>query len=87
MLPSTTTPASDAQLARSLAKLWPHRLHESSWLKNFFCWMRLHRWAQLDLRDQAQGEGSLVLPLVREDQNRRHPLWRPSCAEVNPEYL
>jgi hypothetical protein len=55
MPPSTTTPASDAQLARSLAKLWPHRLHESSWLKNFFCWMRLHRWAQLDLRDQARG--------------------------------
>jgi hypothetical protein len=55
MAPSTTIPASDAQLARSLAKLWPHRLHESSWLKNFFCWMRLHRWAQLDLRDQAPG--------------------------------
>ena len=52
---STTVPASDAQMAQSLAKLWPHRLHESNWLKNFFCWMRLHRWAQLDLRDQAQG--------------------------------
>jgi hypothetical protein len=53
--PSTTAPATNAQFARSLAKLWPHRLHESSWLKNLFCWMRLHRWAQLDLRDQAQG--------------------------------
>jgi hypothetical protein len=52
---SATTSASDAQLARSLAKLWPHRRHESSWLKNFFCWMHMHRWARLDLGDQAQG--------------------------------
>lgn len=47
--------SSDAELARSLAKLWPHRMHESSWMKNFFCLMHLHRWAQLDLSLQAPG--------------------------------
>lgn len=55
MRPPTTIPVSDDQLAQALAKLWPHRVHESSVLKNFFCWMRLHRWAQVDLRAQAQG--------------------------------
>lgn len=54
-MPSGGIPKSDAQLAQSLAKLWPHRLHESSWVKNFFCWMRLHRREQLDLRDLASG--------------------------------
>jgi hypothetical protein len=46
---------SDAELARSLAKLWPHRMHESSAWKNFLCWFGLHRWAQLDLSHQAPG--------------------------------
>ena len=44
---------SDAELGRSLAKLWPHRLHESSAWKNLLCWFGLHRRAQLDLSHQA----------------------------------
>ena len=43
-------------LATSLAKLWPNRLHESNALKNMFCRVGLHRWAQLDLRELAQGK-------------------------------
>ena len=35
--------------ARSLSRLWPHRLHESNYLKNLFCNFGLHRWASLDL--------------------------------------
>ena len=54
-MPSTTRPVSDAALAQSLAKLWPHRMHESSWLKNACCAMHLHRWAQLDLSQIAPG--------------------------------
>jgi len=42
-------------LAASLAKLWPNRLHESNALKNLCCRVGLHRWAQLDLRDLAEG--------------------------------
>lgn len=45
----------DAELARSLARLWPHRLHESSVWKNLLCGPGLHRRAQLDLHDQAPG--------------------------------
>jgi hypothetical protein len=53
-MPAATT-ESDAELARSLAKLWPHRMHESSVWKNLLCWFGLHRWAQLDLSHQAPG--------------------------------
>jgi hypothetical protein len=35
--------------ARSLSRLWPHRLHESNYLKNVFCYLGLHRWASLEL--------------------------------------
>lgn len=40
---------SDADFAKSLAKLWPHRWHESNWLKNLFCQFGLHSWRQLYL--------------------------------------
>ena len=40
---------SDAELAASLAKLWPHRWHESNWLKNLFCHFGWHNWKQLYL--------------------------------------
>lgn len=36
--------------ARMLSRLWPHRLHESNYLKNLFCYFGLHRWTNLDLR-------------------------------------
>jgi hypothetical protein len=42
-------PPSDQALAKSLARLWPHREHESSAIKNLFCRIGLHRWRQLDL--------------------------------------
>jgi hypothetical protein len=48
---STSKPASDQALARSLSKLWPHREHESNAVKNLFCRFGLHRWRQLDLRE------------------------------------
>jgi hypothetical protein len=41
----------DRQLVVSLAKLWPHREHESNSVKNLFCCVGLHRWRQLDLND------------------------------------
>jgi hypothetical protein len=48
-------PNDSQPLAESLAKLWPNRLHESNGLKNMFCRVGLHRWAQLDLQELAQG--------------------------------
>lgn len=45
----------DLELARSLARLWPHRLHESSVWKNLLCGLAMHRRAQLDLTDHATG--------------------------------
>ena len=50
-LPATTVPISDADLAASLAKLWPHREHESNAIKNLFCCAGLHRWRRLDLTE------------------------------------
>jgi hypothetical protein len=35
--------------AKSLSKLWPHRMHESNYLKNLCCHLGLHRWSRLDL--------------------------------------
>jgi hypothetical protein len=48
---SSLNSASDAELAKSLAKLWPHREHESNAVKNMFCRAGLHRWRQLDLAE------------------------------------
>ena len=42
---------SDQELATAVAKLWPHREHESNAIKNVFCYLDLHRWRQLDLRE------------------------------------
>jgi hypothetical protein len=41
--------SSDAALASSLATIWPHRWHESNWLKNVFCHCGVHNWKQLYL--------------------------------------
>ena len=46
---------SDTELAKSLAKLWPHRWHESNWLKNAFCHFGLHSWRRLDLEELVPG--------------------------------
>jgi hypothetical protein len=44
---------SDTQLAKSLARLWPNREHESSALASLLCRIGLHRWRQLDLTNLA----------------------------------
>jgi hypothetical protein len=48
---STLSRPADAELASSLAKLWPHREHESNSIKNLSCSIGLHRWRQLDLSE------------------------------------
>jgi hypothetical protein len=42
---------SDHDLARQVAKLWPHRKHESVALTSFFCMMGIHYWRALSLRE------------------------------------
>lgn len=46
----------DAALIASLAKLWPHREHESNAVKNTFCCVGWHRWRQLDLSELYPGK-------------------------------
>jgi hypothetical protein len=41
----------DVAFAKALARLWPHRLHESNWLKNVFCFFGLHSWRKLSLEE------------------------------------
>ena len=43
------TPSNDAELAASLGTLWPHRWHESNWVKNLLCYFGFHNWKQLYL--------------------------------------
>jgi hypothetical protein len=39
----------DAELAVRVAKLWPHREHESNLAMGLLCRVGLHRWRRLDL--------------------------------------
>ena len=48
--------SSDAQLARQLAKLWPHREHESNIVLGQLCRIGSHRWRGLDLTSLAPGK-------------------------------
>jgi hypothetical protein len=50
-----TANESDAALAASLAKLWPHREHESNAVKGLLCGCGVHRWRKLDLRELVPG--------------------------------
>jgi hypothetical protein len=43
----------DAALATILARLWPHREHESSPLKGLLCRAGLHHWRRLDVEHLA----------------------------------
>ena len=54
--PATTVSSSDSELVSSLAKLWPHREHESNSVKNLCCALGLHRWRQLDLSELYPGK-------------------------------
>jgi len=40
---------SDYELALRIAKLWPHREHESASVLGLLCRVGLHRWRRLDL--------------------------------------
>lgn len=53
---ATPVRPSHRALAASLGKLWPHREHESSAMKNLFCRVGLHRWRQLDVQQLAVRE-------------------------------
>ena len=39
----------DWELTTQVAKLWPHRRHESNFAISLLCRIGLHRWRQLDL--------------------------------------
>jgi hypothetical protein len=53
MQPVNTKSASDAELAVSLARLWPDREHEASAVAGLLCRVRVHYWRRLDLIDLA----------------------------------
>lgn len=43
------------ELVAGLARLWPHREHESGSLRGLLCALGLHRWRQLDLSQLHPG--------------------------------
>lgn len=47
---------SDADVAARVAKLWPHRQHESNAFKAFFCAFGAHRWRSLHLAELYPGK-------------------------------
>ena len=46
----------DAELAIRVAKLWPHREHESNSVLGLLCLLGMHRWRRLDLATLVPGE-------------------------------
>jgi hypothetical protein len=48
-----SAPATDQELATSLAKLWPHREHEAPSFSGILCSLDLHRWRSLDTTEIA----------------------------------
>ncbi len=54
--PAKIPSPADMALVASLAKLWPHREHESNAIKYLACRVGLHRWRQLDLSELHPGE-------------------------------
>lgn len=55
ILPPQLPQPADPALIASLAKLWPHREHESNAIQSFCCRVGLHRWRQLDLSQLYPG--------------------------------
>ena len=45
----------DAELAVSLARLWPNREHEASAVAGLLCRTGIHYWRRLDLAELAPG--------------------------------
>jgi hypothetical protein len=58
----------DSELAIRVAKLWPHREHESNSVLGLLCRVGLHRWRRLDL--------ATLVP----DRDILHCFW---CSKVN----
>jgi hypothetical protein len=52
----TNYTSTDAPLAASLARMWPHREHESNALTGLLCRCGLHRWRMLDQGEFASGK-------------------------------
>jgi len=65
---SSEHPGPDCELAMQVAKLWPHREHESNSILGLLCRIGLHRWQRLDL--------SSLVP----DKDVCHCFW---CSKVN----
>ena len=63
--PENTLP--DADLAVRVAKLWPHREHESNSLLGLLCRVGVHRWRRLNL--------ATLIP----DKDILHCFW---CSKV-----
>jgi hypothetical protein len=40
----------------ALAKLWPNRVHESNWVKNWACHFGLHRWQEMKFEDSQSAQ-------------------------------
>lgn len=49
----------DSELAVRMAKLWPHREHESNSVKGLFCRMGVHHWRRLNLTTLVPGKNIL----------------------------
>lgn len=67
MQPLATKNSSDAELAVSLARLWPNREHEASAVAGLLCRVGIHYWRRLDLTD--------LVP----DRNIRFCFW---CSRI-----
>jgi hypothetical protein len=46
---------SPEELKPLLRKAWPHRTHESNWLKDINCRLGWHRWYPMTLSDSKSG--------------------------------
>ncbi|HEY0796659.1 MAG TPA: hypothetical protein VGD64_12855 [Acidisarcina sp.] len=57
----------DSGPAKQIAKLWPHREHESSIVLGQLCRIGIHRWRRLDLAELVPGK------------DIRHCFW---CSKV-----
>jgi len=52
--PRVSLPSLD-EVKPLLRKFWPHRTHESNWLKDVACRLGQHRWYAMTLNDSVSG--------------------------------
>ncbi len=62
--------------AKSLARLWPHRQHESNYFKSLFCYLGMHRWTRLEL-------GGLI---PKEEKSVQFCRWCPKVKIAGVTY-